>query len=353
MQEFLFRHGIKDKVLAVGVSGGADSLALVLKVKQELTVFGYKIIALTVNHNLRPSAAKEADYVAHIMAQYNIEHHILEWTADKPESGLEEAARLARYTLMKEWCESHKVQNLMVAHHLLDQAETFLMRLQRGSGLDGLCSIREVSNWNGLNILRPLLHTHPQELKNYLRQQNIQWVEDESNQDTKYLRNRVRKFLPLLEQNIDISAAKIDEAVQNLQSAEEYIEEQVKNIVAEQIKCYADTVYAFRYSNFLKWHKEIKFRILSRICRKAYIPRADSVMLAIKNMSSLPFSGITLGGKEIFLAYGQIFVVPELQAKHKASRKAWEEYIKNNLQYQKIRLPHKARIAILEKHNAV
>ncbi|MBP1531961.1 MAG: tRNA lysidine(34) synthetase TilS, partial [Alphaproteobacteria bacterium] len=219
--------------MAVGVSGGADSLALALKAKQELAVFGYKIIALTVNHNLRPSAAEEADYVAHIMARYKIEHHILEWKNNKPESGLEEAARLARYTLMKEWCESHKVQNLMVAHHLLDQAETFLMRLQRGSGLDGLCSIREVSNWNGLNILRPLLHTHPQELKNYLRQQNIQWVEDESNQDTKYLRNKVRKFLPLLEQNIDISAAKIDEAVQNLQSADEYIEEQVENIVSE------------------------------------------------------------------------------------------------------------------------
>lgn len=348
MQEFLVKHNIKEKTLAVAVSGGADSLALVLMAKEQLSVYGYKIIALTVNHGLRKSAQSEAEYVAQIMQLNNIEHHILVWQGEKPQSGIEEAAREARYSLIKKWCDENKVKVLLVAHHLYDQAETFLMRLQRGSGLQGLCAIREVSEYNGLKILRPLLNTNPHVLKNYLSAKNIKWIEDESNQDTKYLRNKIRKFLPTLSENIGITAERISEATANLQSADDFIESQVDKLFGQSVLQYGSEVFCFAHNEYLKWHTEIKFRIIARLCKRQYIPRADSIMATVNALNKLPFNGLTLGGKEIFTAYGKVWVVPEMCAKHKSSRSEWEKFTATNPQFKNTRIPHKARLALLK-----
>lgn len=348
MQEFLVKHNIKEKTLAVAVSGGADSLALVLMAHEQLAVYGYKIIALTVNHGLRKSAQSEAEYVAQIMQLNNIEHHILVWQGEKPQSGIEEAAREARYSLIKKWCDENKVKVLLVAHHLYDQAETFLMRLQRGSGLQGLCAIREVSEYNGLKILRPLLTTNPQSLKDYLSAKNIKWIEDESNQDTKYLRNKIRKFLPTLSENIGITAERISEATANLQSADDFIESQVDKLFGQTITQYGSEVFCFAHNEYLKWHTEIKFRVIARLCKRQYIPRADSIMATVNALNKLPFNGLTLGGKEIFTAYGKVWVVPEMCAKHKSSRSEWEKFTATNPQFKNIKIPHKARLVLLK-----
>lgn len=348
MQAFLAKHHITDKTIAVGVSGGADSLALVLKAAEELKVYGYKIVALTVNHRLRPNAAEEAHYVAQIMAQYQIEHHILEWTGNKPTTGIEEAARAARYDLLKNWCDAHDVHVLMVAHHLQDQAETFLMRLQRGSGLEGLSCMREVSTWHGLKILRPLLNCSPQELRDYLQQRGVRWVEDESNQDMRYLRNKIRAFLPEIERQIGIKPQGLAATAMRLQSAEDFIEIQTEQIYAAQVQSLNGEVAYFKYADFLQWHREIKFRILGKLCRQTYIPRAERILKAIGMMKKLPFGGLTLGGKEIFCAYGLVWIVPELNAKRKASREAWKEFVQTNPEYAKMKVPHKVRVAILK-----
>ncbi|MBQ2810550.1 MAG: tRNA lysidine(34) synthetase TilS, partial [Alphaproteobacteria bacterium] len=127
-EKFLKKHNITETSICVGVSGGSDSLGLVLMLNDELTPLGYKIIALTVNHHLRKSAQDEADYVAKVMQTYGIEHHILHWQGQKPLAGVEEAARKARYSLIGSWCKENNVKVLMTAHHLYDQAETFFMR---------------------------------------------------------------------------------------------------------------------------------------------------------------------------------------------------------------------------------
>lgn len=345
----MVKHNIKDKVLAVGVSGGADSLALVLMAREQLSIYGYKIIALTVNHGLRPNAAKEAEYVAQIMQKYDVEHHILEWSGVKPDTGVEEAARLARYSLMKKWCDEHKVGVLLVAHHLRDQAETFLMRLQRGSGLTGLCAMREVSNFNGLKIVRPLLKISPDILKDYLKSKNIKWIEDESNHNTKYLRNRIREFIPAFCEHTGISLERMGEAATNLQSADDYIEKQIDKLFVNEIKQYGTEVFCFAYSDYLRWHAEVKFRVLARLCKRQYIPRADSVIQLIKELDKLPFSGTTLGGKEIFIGYAKVWILPEMASKHKSTRKEWEEFINANPQYKSIKIPHKARLVLLKE----
>ena len=349
METFLSRNNIKETTIAVGVSGGADSLALILMAKELFSVYGYKFIALTVDHKLRSSSTQEAKYVAEIMKKHGIEHHILEWNACKPKCGIEEAARLARYTLMKQWCDNNAISSLMVAHHLQDQAETFLMRLQRGSGLEGLCCMREVSCWNGLKILRPLLHVSPDELKNYLRSKNVKWVNDESNDSDLFFRNRLRKFMPIFYENTGIDLAKIDEAITNLQSAEQFIEQYIKEIKKDKFKTDFDIVNSFRYVEYLSWHPEIKFRILADLCKREYIPRADSVLHVVNLLNCLPFNGATLGGKEILLAYDRVWIVPELKAKRTGSRNLWKIVIEQYPDYKNKKLPHKAKLAILQK----
>lgn len=352
MQEFLAKYQIRAQRIAVAVSGGADSLALVLMAKEQLAVFGYEIIALTVNHGLRPSSDDEARYVAQVMQQHGIEHHILYWRGTKPDTGVEEAARVARYKLLTEWCRQNNVAVLLTAHHLQDQAETFLMRLQRGSGLEGLCCMREVTERDGILILRPLLYVEPEVMREYLRQKNIAWVQDESNFDKHYLRNAVRAFLPQLASETQISAECLAQTAKRLQSAEDYIEKQVDDVFNHQVQRIGNSVYCMKYSDFLSWHNEIKFRVLARLCRREYIPRAERLLNAIRQIQKLPFDGLTLGGKEIFKAYDKIWVVPEFGAKRKPSRAAWKDFVTVNRQFQNQKIPHKARVAILNDAGA-
>lgn len=349
MESFLNQYRIKDQTIAVGVSGGADSLALVLKANEELTVFGRKIIALTVNHKLRPSSDDEAQYVNTLMKQNHIEHHILTWDDPKPENGTEEAAREARYSLMINWCKQHHIQALMVAHHRQDQAETFLMRLERGSGLEGLCSMRPVCLRDGVRILRPFLNTNPQDLKTYLRRKNIRWVDDESNNETKFLRNRLRRFFPILSKETGISASKIVTAVNNLQCAEDFIQSAVETVLNQQVKSPQSDVFHFKYSDFLTWHKEIKFRIISHLCRRAYIPRADRVLHLIKLLEKLPFKCATLGKKEIVLFNNEVWILPENQLKIANAAQKWKAYSEKNPQYQNKKLPHQFRWLLLKE----
>lgn len=349
MEELFAKYQIKDEVVAVGVSGGADSLALVLQAAEELAVFGRKIVALTVDHGLRPTSRLEAEYVAGLMQKYGIEHHILTWTGKKPTTGIEEAARQARYALIAEWCSQNNVRVLLTAHHAKDQAETFLMRLQRGSGLEGLCGIREYSVRDGLVILRPLLAVNPENLRDYLRQRAIVWVEDESNRDTTFLRGKIRQYLPELTENIGINIEKICNAVHNLQSAEDYIEQQLDLLLAHDVIWDFGTVCRFRYADYLSWHKEMKFRVLARLCRREYIPRAERILALVNALNTLPFTGATLGGREIVLAYDWVWVVPERISKRVQSRKSWAEFVLQHPLYKNIKMPHKAKLAILQK----
>ena len=349
MEELFAKYQIKDEVVAVGVSGGADSLALVLQAAEELAVFGRKIVALTVDHGLRPTSRLEAEYVAGLMQKYGIEHHILTWTGKKPTTGIEEAARQARYALIAEWCSQNNVRVLLTAHHAKDQAETFLMRLQRGSGLEGLCGIREYSVRDGLVILRPLLAVNHENLRDYLLQRAIVWVEDESNRDTTFLRGKIRQYLPELTENIGINIEKICNAVHNLQSAEDYIEQQLDLLLAHDVIWDFGTVCRFRYADYLSWHKEMKFRVLARLCRREYIPRAERILALVNALNTLPFTGATLGGREIVLAYDWVWVVPERISKRVQSRKLWAEFVLQHPLYKNIKMPHKAKLAILQK----
>ena len=120
------------------------------------------------------------------------------------------------------------------------------------------------------------------------------------------------------------------------------------SLFENKIQKIARDIYSLKYTTYLSLHREIKFRFLAKILSKTYIPRADSILFLIKNLDKLPFSGMTLGGKEIFLAYDKIWIVPELKSKRKETRKSWKEFIEKNREYQNKKFPHKVRLAILQ-----
>lgn len=182
--------------LAVAVSGGADSLALCLLADHWARARGGRAVGLTVDHGLRPESRDEARRVGENLASFGIAHHILTWVGGKPATGIQAAARQARYRLLEDWCGKAGLLHLLLAHHADDQAETLLMRLARGSGLDGLSSMAPVSVVASVRLLRPLLSLSHADLCGYLRGRGISWVEDPSNGNRRFERVRWRQMTP-------------------------------------------------------------------------------------------------------------------------------------------------------------
>ncbi|MCK5168079.1 MAG: tRNA lysidine(34) synthetase TilS, partial [Rhodospirillaceae bacterium] len=188
--------------IAVGVSGGADSMALVLLLDDWVKPLGGSVLGITVDHGLRNYSAAEASQVGAWLKDKAINHKIVRWQSDPAQtSALQARARNARYELMAEICVGHGIKHLFVAHNMEDQAETFLMRLRRKSGLDGLGAMakeRKLDCNNNITLVRPLLSVPKVRLKDTLKTRSQPWVEDPSNNNTQFERVRTRKLLSLL-----------------------------------------------------------------------------------------------------------------------------------------------------------
>ncbi|WP_168464391.1 tRNA lysidine(34) synthetase TilS [Wolbachia endosymbiont of Ctenocephalides felis wCfeT] len=181
----------KDRV-AIAVSGGIDSIVL-LHLVINLSI---EHVVLTVDHSLRPESKKETEFVINYAKELGAkESYILSWKRDSIKGNIQAQARKARYQLLTEWCKKNGVEYLLVAHHKDDQAETFLLRLERGSGIDGLSSMDCKSFLNGVCILRPLLNFNRNDIEKYANFHQLNWIEDRSNQDLKYKRTLYRNLL--------------------------------------------------------------------------------------------------------------------------------------------------------------
>lgn len=168
--------------LAVGVSGGADSLALAYFSHLWCQARGGKIVALSVNHHLRPEADQELQWVHQTLRSYGIQHEILHWVfQEKPQTAIQEKARQARYDLMSSWCQERGILYLAVAHHAQDQAETFLLRLEKKSHLGGLAAMAALSYRRSLCLLRPFLNFTKEEICIIAEKVYREWIHDPSN----------------------------------------------------------------------------------------------------------------------------------------------------------------------------
>lgn len=260
--------------IAVAVSGGADSMALAVLAQGWAKAYGVALHAITVDHQLRPESTAEAERVASWLQARGIAHTILTWHHDNlPQANLQAAARDARYRLMTMWCTTHNVQHLLLGHHLDDQAETFLIRLQRGSGVDGLAAMKPVTTRHGLTLLRPLLTIPKDELQDILRGIGQEWIEDPGNHNTDHTRVRMRQLLA--EQGIDSYA--LAATATRMARARDFLEQETARAIATCVTFHTEGYITLDTAVFNALHEEIGLRVLADCIRamngQVYRPR--------------------------------------------------------------------------------
>jgi tRNA(Ile)-lysidine synthase len=179
-------------LIAVGVSGGPDSLALTILADRWARRRGGETWGLIVDHGLRPESGAEAAMVAGWLSARGIPHAILVWEGAKPTTGVQEAARAARYRLLAAWCAAHGCLHLLTAHHRDDQVETYLIRRRAASGIDGLAAMAAVRELPHLRLVRPLLGVAKARLAAFLDVERQPYVRDPSNRNPAFERARLR-----------------------------------------------------------------------------------------------------------------------------------------------------------------
>jgi tRNA(Ile)-lysidine synthase len=274
--------------LAVAVSGGPDSMALAWLLRARAG-----LVALTVDHGLRPEAADEAARVGTWLAPWGVAHHVLTAHTPPPRTGVQAWARDLRYRLMADFCARAGIAHLATAHHADDQAETLAHRLAKGSGLDGLVGIRPVQDLNGLTLIRPLLGAGKADLAALCAREGIPHVADPSNRNTDFARVRLRRAL----QAEGGTSGRLARTAARLARA------------ADALEAWTDTEWAARALEgggriTLRLdgaHPEIALRLLRRAAQalapSAYGPKLERLeALAADLAAPGPFRRRTLGG---------------------------------------------------------
>lgn len=284
------------RAVAVAVSGGADSFALLHMAQQWCRKKRINLQAFTVDHGLRAESKREAEAVAKWCAENNIPHEILFWEGEKPKTGLQDAARIARKQLLGEACARRNISHLLLGHHADDQAETVLMRLQRGSGLKGVLGMRPLKQdeFSAIEIIRPLLELRRQSLRDYAAVEKLPFHDDPSNEDTRFERTRVRealKHLPELANGLGKSLARLGEIHETLQIlANEWFEENHEAPEEGQIWLHGDLV-----TLVLPPIQDVLLDMVLAECGATDIP-LDGLERLRMAMAEPDFSGQTLAG---------------------------------------------------------
>lgn len=310
------RAGLDDlESLAVAVSGGADSLALALLAAE---AFPGRVTGLTVDHGLRADSGEEAAQVAGWLAARNIPHVTLCWEGEKPAANIQAEARAARYRLLDGWCAQNGVPAVLTAHHRDDVAETFLMRLERGSGLAGLAAIAPARRLpQGTWLLRPLLETSRAQLQQVLQRRGQHWIEDPSNRNERFARARVRRWMAERFGSEDVGpevlAARIAASARHLAAANDAIGWMVQRHMQAHIRAQEDGLVIENRMAFLDAPDEILRRALmaclARVGAARTTPRGeelDRLMTRLRQGESA-----TLGGALVRVAGEQVRLLPE------------------------------------------
>jgi tRNA(Ile)-lysidine synthase len=199
------------KRIAVALSGGLDSVVLLDTVCKAQAISGNKgqlnnqVYVFHIHHGLQKAADEWLIFCEKLAKQYKVhfDFRLLHLGTDEAKGNIEARARAGRYEALADLCEEYGIEDLLLAHHQNDQAETVLLQLLRGSGVAGLSGMpqaRELSTNQRLTLWRPLLNQSRQELEAYAKEHRLKWIEDPSNQDLKYRRNAIRKdVIPRLE----------------------------------------------------------------------------------------------------------------------------------------------------------
>jgi tRNA(Ile)-lysidine synthase len=301
--------------MVVAVSGGGDSLALLLLAHE---AYPGRIHAVTVDHALREGSAAEAERIARWSSAHGIPHRTLRWKGAKPIGAIQKRAREARYGLLAQAaCEVGsplRPAPVLAAHTLEDQAETFAMRLAHASGLAGLSAMHAVSEIAGappVPLLRPLLKVPRADLRAYLRARGQPWIEDPSNEDLRFERIRIRRAigasLP--------PAADLARAAALFARLEDAAENPLQSFLREAVRIEPEGFARADAGAIAAAHPITLSRVLARLIRAvgggAYPPPRAAVDALVAKLQGSGFSGATLGGCRLMAHAGEWVFVRE------------------------------------------
>lgn len=282
----LFSHLKNVPAIVVGVSGGPDSTALLWLIARwrKSVQTGPKLLAVTVDHGLRPEAAKEALAVKRLAKSLGVAHRTLKWTGKKPRTGLQAAARETRYRLMSDAARHLGATHIATAHSRDDQAETVLMRMSRGSGIGGLAGMtrdtplpspspRKRGEGRGeghFTLTRPLLDIPKSRLVATLQVHDIPFADDSSNSDPRFTRVRWRGLMPSLsDEGLDArSLARLAKRAGRADAALELAALGAEQALVRDVAGKSHRLHVDRLA-FTALPDEIRLRLLGRMISRA------------------------------------------------------------------------------------
>lgn len=296
--------------VGVAVSGGSDSVALL----HLIAAAGARVQAVTVNHDLRVAAADEARFVAGLCAGLGVPHSVVVWDHGVIAGNLPNAARRARYGLIAGWAQARGITRVVLGHTADDQAETVLMGLARGAGLDGLCGMRPWWDQGPVRFERPLLRVLRAELRGYLTRASVGWVDDPTNEDVLYQRVRARNALVAL-RPLGISVDGLGDVARNLAAARQALVNAVAEAAAG-ISHERGGALIFQRDGFFALPDDVRRRLLIAALRWVstadYAPRADAVLRL--QAAIVKGRDATLWGCRIRVSKAEIWIMREPRA---------------------------------------
>ncbi len=302
------------KRLGVAVSGGSDSTALLCLLSDIARHEQCALYAATVDHGLRPEAANEAEVVAALARKLGIPHQTLKWRGWDQTGNLQDKARRARYQLLQGWAERLGLRAIALGHTADDQAETVLMRLARSAGVSGLSAMAGIRRQGEVDLLRPMLSISRQQLRDYLTERGVAWIDDPSNQDERFDRIRVRNALSQLDQ-IGVTALSLSRVAENLAQAREALAQYAQES-ARRVVNVVDGNLSLDRSEFCELPEEIQRRLVvsavAWIAGGDYPPRQSSTDQALNAISAGQTA--TLGGCLLLSDHEKAWICRELNA---------------------------------------
>ena len=273
----------------VGVSGGADSLALAFLSKLYAFKNNLKPKFYIVDHKLRNISTEEASKVKKVLRSFNIHSKILTWRGKRPSTKIQSTARKIRYDLLFSECKKLKINNLVVGHHIDDLIENFFIRMARGSGLKGLVSLGVQTQIDSINLLRPLINIDKKDLLFISKFVFNFYVDDISNYNMKFNRIKIRKFIEQL-RPMGLDKKKIQLTIENLKRSDQTIRYYVeKNKKINSTICQKNTELILKRAFFDNSY-EVVFRSLSDLIQfigKRHNPvrgkKIDKILNKIEN----------------------------------------------------------------------
>ena len=288
----------RKKTFLIAVSGGPDSLALTALAKSYSYENKCKIYYVLVDHNLRKDSSLEAISVKKLLKKNQINLNILK-NKELIKKNVQSEARRIRYSLLTNFCKKRRIKTILTAHNFEDQVETFFIRLSRGSGLEGLSSMKQTNKTNNnINLVRPLLDVKKIQLIKISKVIFGRFYKDPTNKNTKYLRTRIRNLKKSLETS-GINYDQVFRSINNLASSRDTLELYFNKIYKDTVKKKKNKIF-IRLEGLNSLNKEMKMRVFKKSIKdftnSYYSPRSKKIFNLIDQIRAKKNPKLTLGG---------------------------------------------------------